>query len=347
MSKKEEVINYIKEKIVSGKWDVGSKIFSENQLSQYLSVSVNTVRSAISELAKDNILETRKGSGSFVKTNLNEEKKEFIILSTDEDAINGEIHYIYNNFIDEMKKSIIKQGYKPIVYIGSDYLNINSALSQVLNKTAGIISLKTLPKDLKELDKMNIPIVDTFSGRITPYPSVLIDTIDFFHKILNIINTYNLNDILVFSLKNYVTRKSVVFDFYAMERYFEKYNISVLPISHFCDLEEEHFKTKLKSLTKIPDAVIFLDDNLFLKCEPLFSKFDNIFSQTKIITQTNNSFNYKGPYDICRIDYDLDNMAQETVRLLINLIDKSPIYKYNILIQPCVINKEIFKKVIE
>lgn len=62
----DQVMKHIKEKIVIGKWPVGSKIPSENELCNELGYSRTSIRSAIQKYNVLGVLETKKGSGTFV-----------------------------------------------------------------------------------------------------------------------------------------------------------------------------------------------------------------------------------------------------------------------------------------
>jgi GntR family transcriptional regulator, transcriptional repressor for pyruvate dehydrogenase complex len=62
-----QVFEQFKDQIITGKWKPGSKIPSENELSQILDVSRITVREALQKLVALEILEKRRGEGTFVK----------------------------------------------------------------------------------------------------------------------------------------------------------------------------------------------------------------------------------------------------------------------------------------
>ncbi|MCD8370261.1 MAG: FadR family transcriptional regulator [Clostridiales bacterium] len=62
----DQVVQYFKENISTGKWRVGEKIPSENQLTEILGVSRASVRSAIRELAGIGVLESQHGKGTFL-----------------------------------------------------------------------------------------------------------------------------------------------------------------------------------------------------------------------------------------------------------------------------------------
>jgi len=63
----ERVFEYIEKMILQKNWVIGDKIDSEIQLSKNLGVSRISVREAIGSLATLNILERKKGGGTFVK----------------------------------------------------------------------------------------------------------------------------------------------------------------------------------------------------------------------------------------------------------------------------------------
>ena len=63
----QQVFAYLKENIENETWPVGSKIPSENQLTEMLTVSRSSVRMAIQQLIALDILESQHGRGTFVK----------------------------------------------------------------------------------------------------------------------------------------------------------------------------------------------------------------------------------------------------------------------------------------
>lgn len=66
----ERVFNYFMDEISSGRWPVGGKIPSENQLCSQLNVSRISVRSAIYRLSALGLLKSRQGSGTYVCGNI-------------------------------------------------------------------------------------------------------------------------------------------------------------------------------------------------------------------------------------------------------------------------------------
>jgi len=66
-SVKDQVFEQLRDKIILGVWEPGSKIPSENDLRRQFGVSRISVREAIHKLAALEIVETRQGEGTFVK----------------------------------------------------------------------------------------------------------------------------------------------------------------------------------------------------------------------------------------------------------------------------------------
>lgn len=63
----EKVLKYIQKMIIQKQWEIGDKITSEIQLAKELEVSRISVREAIGSLVTLNILEKKRGGGTFVK----------------------------------------------------------------------------------------------------------------------------------------------------------------------------------------------------------------------------------------------------------------------------------------
>jgi DNA-binding GntR family transcriptional regulator len=57
----------LRQRLERGEWPVGARIASELALAEEYEVSRETVRQALAELVKDDLLETRRGSGTYVR----------------------------------------------------------------------------------------------------------------------------------------------------------------------------------------------------------------------------------------------------------------------------------------
>ena len=340
MNKKDIVIKYIEENINNGKWKVASNIFSENQLIDYLGVSRVTIRLAINELCNKGVLETRQGSGTYIKGQYTNPGK-YIIILTSIGAVTGDTNYIYRYFIDLLEKYIKSLGYSPIAYVGNPDINIEEGLASKLNDIGGIIFLYGLQKDLDVLNMLNIPIISSLGAFSNFCPGVLLDYTDLIYKTDYLLKKYNYKEVIIFKInqnnKKHVKENLV---WLAMDSFFSNYHVVNMPISYDHNMKVDIFKSTISKIKKSPDCIVFMDDTIYLTASPYFQKYHNILKDTKIITHSSGNLETTDVYKICKIEFNLDKVAKETVNLIDKRINKINFNEYNIYIKPKVINEE-------
>ena len=64
----ELAVSQLREQVLSGQWPVGGRLPAETELAQRLEVGRSTVREAVRALVHAGLLETRQGSGTFVRS---------------------------------------------------------------------------------------------------------------------------------------------------------------------------------------------------------------------------------------------------------------------------------------
>jgi GntR family transcriptional regulator, transcriptional repressor for pyruvate dehydrogenase complex len=64
----ELAVSQLREQVLSGQWPVGGRLPAETELAQQLEVGRSTVREAIRALVHAGLLETRQGSGTYVRS---------------------------------------------------------------------------------------------------------------------------------------------------------------------------------------------------------------------------------------------------------------------------------------
>jgi GntR family transcriptional repressor for pyruvate dehydrogenase complex len=64
----ELAVSQLREQVLSGQWPVGGRLPAETELAQGLEVGRSTVREAVRALVHAGLLETRQGSGTFVRS---------------------------------------------------------------------------------------------------------------------------------------------------------------------------------------------------------------------------------------------------------------------------------------
>ncbi|MBF8435779.1 GntR family transcriptional regulator [Halanaerobiaceae bacterium Z-7014] len=89
----EQIIDFILKKLASGEYSAGSKLPSQREMAKLLSVNPNTVQRAYREMEIKDLVETRRGLGTFVTES--EDKIEEVRIEMGEEII--------ENFIEELR----------------------------------------------------------------------------------------------------------------------------------------------------------------------------------------------------------------------------------------------------
>ena len=108
-------VTWIQEEVRSGRMVSGEKLPSEQELSEQFQVSRQTVRRALEELVKENIVESRRGSGSYIcedagillgntERRADHEEKRIAVMLTYIDT------YIFPVIIREIEKKVTQAG---------------------------------------------------------------------------------------------------------------------------------------------------------------------------------------------------------------------------------------------
>lgn len=93
----EQIKVLITQSLIAGEWGPGEAIPSEMELAARFKVSQGTVRKAIDELAKENILVRRQGKGTFVATHNEEDTKLRFLRLT---AVDGSKEILQNQLLE-------------------------------------------------------------------------------------------------------------------------------------------------------------------------------------------------------------------------------------------------------
>ncbi len=168
MKKYEQVEKYIKNKIASGAYPVGSRIPSEDELIEKLQMSRNPVRRALENLANEGCIYKIQGSGSFVKDiNIPEPIDIYAILPSE--SVNLE-----TRIIQGMRAALEDSIYKNIHLIlkkpGKDTLEQIEIMNMIPQyRKGGIIFIPIVPPDrpmnrllaanIRKLEKSGYPVI--------------------------------------------------------------------------------------------------------------------------------------------------------------------------------------------
>lgn len=323
--------------INSGKWKPGQKILSEADIAKYNHVSRNTVREAIIPLVNSGILYQKKGSGTYVNTDIS--PKKHIIILYENFFFKDIIGASYRHIIKKIKEKFEEINYIPLlVECGkeTEYLNIK------INRISAIIKMTQIASNLDCIaTQNNIPVIE-YGDNNTPFASVKEDTLLQFAYLNQLIQKYNLKDILIFS-KNYTNMEYLGSFFYILYNdYFQKKGYNVCLINESPDLPdtEKIIYKALQSIDHIPHAIMFLDDNVYKCGYEIYPLFDSLLKQTKIITFSNKNEIYNPKYKTCKIAFDLDKIAEKIYDLTFENIKKENKTVKNIIIKPEIIDED-------
>ena len=131
-----QVFEQLKDQIITGKWNPGFKIPSENKLADILNVSRITIREALQALVVLDLLEKKRGQGTFVKNSFTDS---FI------SALLPLIQF-------DRSQTVYMHEYRRIVEIGSIELVVKWASAEDIQRLRDILEEMKKCKD-KSLEK--------------------------------------------------------------------------------------------------------------------------------------------------------------------------------------------------
>ena len=338
MTKKQIVIDYILNNINKGTWKPGRRILSEEDIAKYTNVSRNTVREATITLNSQGILERRHGSGTFVVENNN--KRKYVIILYSNFFFKYIIGTTYIYIIEKIKEKLESINQIPLLI---EWGKENECLNIEANQISAVIKMTQDPSCLDQICiDNNIPIIE-FGNDDTEFSSVKEDTLLQFSLLDELIQKYNFTDLLIFS-KNYLDKTHIATSIFLLYNlYFQSKGYNIFLINNLSDLRdaEDVIKKGLNSLKKIPDAIVFLDDNIYKKGYEIYPLFDNLLKKTKLIVFSNGNENYNPQYKTCKIAIDLDEIVEAIFNLTKANINKEFQTKKNIIIKPKIIDEQI------
>lgn len=130
-----ELVDWVKEQIDQGTFIPGHKMSSENEMVTMFGVSRQTVRRALTELEREGIIESRRGSGTYINNIFNEQKLKntmnVAVITTYVEE------YIFPTIIQEIEHVVSEKGYM-----------IQMAFSHNLSKKERLVLQNILDKQL-------------------------------------------------------------------------------------------------------------------------------------------------------------------------------------------------------
>jgi len=349
-TKTEIVTQKIKDKIKKGIWAPGEKIPGEAVLTKEFNVSRVTVRDALSRLCNDNLIIKKNGVGSFVADEAVSNKDKYILISVRENILDDNIGSVYRILLENIKEAIVNAGFEPYIYM--EQKNVKNVLDVIninVSEIAGVVMMLTKNVNVyDEIVENEIPIVSCFGYIDNTYYNVLVNRFSLVDKMRYLIDKYNFQNYLVVAPNtDECVKNTIVYnDIYMLPRTLQPNEDNIILVKSGNDFKDaaEMFKNKLLNLGSIPDAIIFTDDIIFTSTSKAFPELKDILSKTKIISQTNKERDTVVDFEICKVEFLLENVAEESIKLLEKLIHREYIAYPSILLDPIIVNEEILSK---
>ena len=108
-----QLVEQIKIKIISGEWELGSRLSSVRELAEQAGVNPNTMQRALAELERDGLVHSKRTSGRFVTEEENMRKNVREAVAAENIAAFMEsmkrLGFTESEIMDEFKKAVSQQ----------------------------------------------------------------------------------------------------------------------------------------------------------------------------------------------------------------------------------------------
>lgn len=108
-----QLVEQIKIKIISGEWELGSRLSSVRELAEQAGVNPNTMQRALAELERDGLVHSKRTSGRFVTEDENMIKNVREAVAAENIAAFMEsmkrLGFTESEIMDEFKKAVSQQ----------------------------------------------------------------------------------------------------------------------------------------------------------------------------------------------------------------------------------------------
>lgn len=311
--KKDIITDFVLNNIKEGKYKPGCRIMSEGDMAQRFGVSKITVRAALEELVKKEIIYKKNGAGSFVSTG----KKQIILYCQKKHFT--EIEAFFTELIKQLSDKIEEKGFIPNIIVQApniDFPEINQA------EVKGMILIYTYNS---HLEKYNVPLIDYDKYHPTNY-SVNLDYDNFYMNIYKIIKKEKYKNPIFFKYERKRDEILNYMDIPLMQYFKNTYKGFELPrnLPTFMTLSQK-IDECLQSIKTKPDCIMFFDNTLFQAALPIFQKYNDIFKNTKIITHSTNLDIIPSGYNITKFEIDINEISDRIINKMFNLIEGRPV----------------------
>lgn len=346
------VINYIKENIENGKYKPNTRLISEQDFAKKLGVSRSTIREAFTILSNEGLIIKKRGSGNYISETAIKNSDKYIVVILEDNAVGDIKGHTSRLFLEGLKEEIKKYGYKLYINLSQahDKIDILDTLPIHPTNIAGVFSGLILPNTFGNILKNKIPVVSVLNTLPACFNCVNFDLEKVYERFDYIKNKYNFKNNLIIHFnpneENFIGMSLLIHRIIA--EYLGNNNANNIISVPWNSNEKETskiLKEKLSSINYIPDAIFIMDDNLFIAINKIFDDIKDIIEKTTIVVLTNKDKDYPEKFKSCKIEFDVSEMAKESMDLMQKMIDKEYIEYTNIMIKPKILNEEILENI--
>jgi len=352
LTKTEQVMVYIREGILSGKWADSGKLPSEGSMMSELGVSRPTYREALAALSSEDLITRKFGSGIYINSRTS--RTTVAVLARDT-MISAPMAYWYRDLIDRWKGHIAEENRKMVLAFAhgaSDKELCDSVAlfgSDAVKDTGGVLALLS-PDPFKEiLSRYSIPLVFA-----TPYinpgshwPTVFMDKEAEMRAVQELMSAAGYQDFAVMyadSSGQGHSRYVEICQQRCMEWVLRLVNGDrdrLIPVPYSADCVGAYiaFKTWWESAHRCR-AVYFADDGLFdIAGRAIVDLGIRVPEDLALMTYANTGRRFVFPVDVTSVGFDPDEVAAKAWHMLRKLMRREEMTSLVETVEPVVIER--------
>jgi len=352
-TKKQIIIDYIISKLDNSEWKPCDRLPSENQLAEELNVSRVTVRDALIYLSTNDYIVKVNNSGHFVNENFIPHNKKTIVIVNRLSDLSYVEGYYPRKLMDYFEEYVNLAGYNFNILINPSLNkgNIENYLSKDIIKASNIIGVITNVFDDISTNKLlenNIPIVSVTPLSTNSLHSVSCNYFDWALKTKDLLTKHKITKYLVCSYDLEFSNNPETFIISGVVDCIsddDKNKVIKIGPPWYNTLKpsQQAFIEKLEKLDYIPEALVFTDDSLFEAICPILKEID-VLKNIKIITHSNNGRIFPIDFEVCKVEFNIKEIAQKAWELLEKLINGEPVLIPCEYVEAKIINEHILDK---
>ncbi len=252
LPKYQEIRSFLMERLSSGAYQIGDRLYSENELARKFATTNLTVRQAMELMERDGFIERKRGSGTFVRKLPKRPSKLQVIDHCAIGILTGDIELANNlalgNIISSLHQCASENGYML-------YLSHKHVKSLIDSKVEGIVAVGIFNAEtVKLLEESRIPVVGIGSSIPCKFPTIATDFGQEGREVIQYFHHQGLNNVAVIGSGTEAERATSMLP--AMQEETEK--ISGMAVRCFVNPPEGEYARVVKLMKESKPDVLFL-----------------------------------------------------------------------------------------